>query len=94
MEERFIILANGEEALVAILAACLIIFVVFLILREVVCWYWKINRIVELLEAIYHQLGGKEGRPILPPGWRLKDYKQYSSNGDTHSQASQKEQND
>jgi len=26
----------------------IVIIVVFLILREVMCWYWKLNKIVEL----------------------------------------------
>lgn len=30
----------------------LILIVLFLAVREIVCWYWKINRIVELLESI------------------------------------------
>ena len=29
-----------------------LLVVIFLLLREVVCWYWKLNRIVALLEAI------------------------------------------
>lgn len=28
----------------------LILVVIFLVCREIVCWYWKINRAVELLE--------------------------------------------
>jgi hypothetical protein len=32
--------------------ALAILVVVFLVFREVVCWYWKINRVVELLESI------------------------------------------
>lgn len=28
----------------------LIIAVIFLVCREIVCWYWKINKAVELLE--------------------------------------------
>lgn len=27
-------------------------FVIFLLCREVMCWYWKVNRIIELLEKI------------------------------------------
>ncbi len=37
-----------------------IIFLVFLLLREFLCWYWKINRIVELLENINQNLGRKD----------------------------------
>ena len=34
-----------------------VLFVIFLIFRELNCWYWKINRIVELLENIHYKLG-------------------------------------
>ncbi len=33
----------------------LILVVVFLLCRELVCWYWKINRIVAALEKIADQ---------------------------------------
>ena len=46
-------------AIFAILAA----IVVFLILREVVCWYYKINRIVDLLEQINTKLGRSTANP-------------------------------
>lgn len=38
-----------------------VLFLFFLIGRELVCWYWKINRTVELLEKIYEQLKNKNG---------------------------------
>lgn len=28
----------------------LVLIVIFLVCREIVCWYWKINRAMELLE--------------------------------------------
>ena len=34
----------------------LISIIVILIIREIVCWYWKINKIVEILERISSQL--------------------------------------
>ena len=34
----------------SLLITLLILLVIFLICRELVCWYWKINRAVELLE--------------------------------------------
>ena len=34
-----------------------IVLLIFLICRELVCWYWKINRIVSLLESIDQKLG-------------------------------------
>ncbi len=42
-------------------------FGVFLAAREFLCWYWKINKVVALLESIDGKLGpaGKTGR--IPP---------------------------
>lgn len=31
-------------------------FVIFLALRGIMCWYWKINEIVRLLEMIHRKL--------------------------------------
>jgi hypothetical protein len=36
----------------AIIVAILIGIVIFLVLREFWCWYWKINRAIALLESI------------------------------------------
>jgi len=33
--------------------------IIFLLCRELMCWYWKINRIVLLLESIDAKLGNK-----------------------------------
>lgn len=38
--------------LIRILLAAAIIFVLFLVFREFLCWYWKLNKIVSLLEKI------------------------------------------
>ncbi|MDP2646322.1 MAG: hypothetical protein Q8P24_15395 [Desulfobacterales bacterium] len=46
------------DFVLGILAAFFIVFILFLILREVMCWYWKVNRIVSLLEAIQASLYG------------------------------------
>ena len=45
-----------DDVVVIILAALLIAFIVFLILRKFICWYWKVNRIVSLLEGIQASL--------------------------------------
>jgi hypothetical protein len=37
-----------------------ILVLVFLVFREVVCWYWKINRMVELLESIEASLRNRD----------------------------------
>lgn len=41
-----------------------IAIVLFLICREIVCWYWKVNRIVSLLEDIKGALG-RSGRASI-----------------------------
>ena len=41
---------------VLLLIVILFVGFVFLLLREVVMWYWKVNRIVELLESIDRKL--------------------------------------
>ncbi len=48
-----------NSVLISILVAFVILFFVFLLIREMVCWYWKINRMVELLENIDKKLGAK-----------------------------------
>lgn len=40
----------------ALIAAAIIVAVVFLLCREILCWYWKINRVVGILEKIEDQL--------------------------------------
>ncbi len=37
-----------------------IAIIVFLLFREVICWYWKINRNIALLTEIRDLLAGKE----------------------------------
>lgn len=44
-----------DDTTVVILGIILAL-VVFLILREVVCWYYKINRIVDILQSIEKKL--------------------------------------
>jgi len=39
-----------------LLSGLAILVVVFLVLREFWCWYWKINRVVALLESIDESL--------------------------------------
>jgi hypothetical protein len=41
-----------NNPLVAAIVTLVIVVAIFLVFREVVCWYWKINRVVELLESI------------------------------------------
>ena len=41
-----------DHAVLYVLVSVVVILVISLILREVVCWYWKINNIVALLTEI------------------------------------------
>src|SRR6056297_289607 len=43
---------GGGDFIQNILITFLIIAVIFLILREVMCWYWKINESISLLKEI------------------------------------------
>lgn len=42
----------GSPDLVVILIVLAIVLVVFLLVREVLCWYWKINKAIALLTEI------------------------------------------
>jgi hypothetical protein len=50
-----------------ILEILLILFLFFLLIREFVTWYWKLNRIVNLLEKIEENTR-KENVPAKDPG--------------------------
>ena len=57
---------GGSNGLGIAIAGILILVVILFICREVMCWYWKINRIVELLE----QIAGESEKPraqVAPP---------------------------
>jgi len=41
----------GNGVLMGVLILVLL-FVIFLICREIICWYWKINKAISLLEII------------------------------------------
>ena len=67
-----------DEVVIGILVAFFVAFIVFLILRELMCWYWKINRIVSLLEGIQASLSKLNRTPersvaVLP---QLPPYKE------------------
>jgi len=46
-----------------------VLVVIFLVFREFVCWYWKINQNIELLTEIRDLLAAKPGvsKNIIPP---------------------------
>ncbi len=59
---------NGNDVASGILASGILVnivvaIIVFLIFREIICWYWKINRNVELLTEIRDLLAGKDNSP-------------------------------
>lgn len=56
-----LILGLGARELAPLAIALVFLVVVFLIFREFFCWYWKINRIVSLLEDISGSLARMAG---------------------------------
>lgn len=46
----------------------LIVILIFLICRELVCWYWKLNEVVSLLRDIKESLNKIESELHKPPG--------------------------
>lgn len=45
-----------DQSITVALIVIAVIFVIFLVCRQVVCWYWKINRGIELMEQILVEL--------------------------------------
>jgi len=45
-----------QNRLITFLITFLILAVIFLILREIMCWYWKINESISLLNEIRNLL--------------------------------------
>jgi len=60
-----------QDPIFVILITLFISFVIFLIMRELWCWYWKINTVVSLLEKIHSGLqslcSAKGVAPERPP---------------------------
>ena len=50
---------KSQEALIIFLVLLVAFVVLFLVFRELVCWYWKINRSVELLTEIRDLLSAR-----------------------------------
>jgi hypothetical protein len=44
------------------LSALLVLILVFIVCRELVCWYWKINKTVDVLENILSELKQVNGK--------------------------------
>lgn len=41
-----------------------IVFILFLICRELVCWYWKINKISSTLDEVLEELKKMNGKKL------------------------------
>ena len=52
-----------DDFIGAMLLTVFVSLIVFLILRELMCWYWKINKIVSLLEGIQASLCSQNRSP-------------------------------
>jgi hypothetical protein len=46
----------GTLSLITLIIVIIVGIVIFLALREVNCWYWEINRHIELLKETNHLL--------------------------------------
>lgn len=46
----------GPDDGIRLLVGLAVLIGLFLLLREFWCWYWKLNRVVELLESIDQSL--------------------------------------
>jgi hypothetical protein len=49
-------MSMSESGAISIVLIGIVMLIVFLIIRELVCWYWKINRMVELMASIDESL--------------------------------------
>jgi hypothetical protein len=51
------------STIVVFLVIILIMFIIFLIGRELVCWYFKINQMIQILQTISSKLSGANFHP-------------------------------
>jgi hypothetical protein len=61
---------NSNSAILGVIAIAIGFVVVFLLTREFWCWYWKINRLVSLLEeqnSLQRSLMRSQGVEPAPP---------------------------
>jgi hypothetical protein len=59
--------SNTAVAIVTIVVALVVTFLFFLLMRFIVCWYFKINRIVTLLSSIDEKLNRLGIERDVPP---------------------------
>jgi TM2 domain-containing membrane protein YozV len=50
---------NIETIIFGFLIIFVLSFVIFLLIRELMCWYWKINEVIFLLKSINEKLTSK-----------------------------------
>jgi len=62
-------MGNSGTSLGTIAVSLVILLIVFLVCREIVCWYWKINRSIALLTEIRDLLahGAGVSKATEPP---------------------------
>jgi hypothetical protein len=53
-----------QSVLMWIITGLFAFLIVFVVLREVMCWYWKINQIVDKLTEISNTLKAKEEKKL------------------------------
>jgi hypothetical protein len=63
------------DFLIKLVVGFAILTLVMLLLRELYCWYWKINRIIQLLQGIRDDLGAlkQSGAPASSPMGRMDE---------------------
>ena len=54
-----------SSIIVGLIVALVILFGIFLIMRELMCWYWKINEVVSLLKSIDNKLSRNSSNSAL-----------------------------
>ena len=45
-----------SDIIMYVVIAIIVLVLIFLLLKEVICWYWKINKRVSLMEETNHLL--------------------------------------
>jgi hypothetical protein len=56
-----------SDAFSTLFIALIVLVLIFLAIREVLCWYWKINTIVGLLEDIRRKLNAQLSGDAIGP---------------------------
>ena len=52
LEQWFTTHGFSLQFILVLLLITLLLIIIFLLLREFQCWYWKINKIIDLLEDL------------------------------------------